>query len=266
MPEIHSTSEVALNGVKILVYGAAGAGKTKLISTLPNPFILSAESGLLSLAKYKLPYMIIESIQDLEEAHDWCLTEEADGYDIVLDSVSEIGETVLSFEKKRNKDPRAAYGEMQTQVADLIRAFRDLQGKNVYMTAKLEKSQDEMGRILYAPSMPGNKAGQALPYFFDEVFAIRVEKNAETKELERYLQTNTDGLWQAKDRSDMLDMWEPMDLGAIIEKIATVAQEAKKISKTPAAKKPASKAKAKTTKSKAKAKPVDWEEDEAEDD
>jgi len=38
----------------------------------------------------------------------------------------------------------------------------------VYMSAKLEKTQDEMGRVLYSPSMPGNKTGQALPYFFDE--------------------------------------------------------------------------------------------------
>ena len=47
------------------------------------------------------------------------------------------------------------------------------------MSAKLEKSQDEMGRVFYAPSMPGNKTGQQLPYFFDEVLALRVEKDAD---------------------------------------------------------------------------------------
>ena len=68
---------------------------------------------------------------------------------------------------------------MQEQIADIIRAFRDIPNKHVLMTAKLEKSTDEMGRILYAPSMPGNKSGQSLPYFFDEVLALRVEKDAD---------------------------------------------------------------------------------------
>ncbi len=45
------------NGVKFLVYGQAGAGKTSLIPTLPNPIILSAEAGLLSIADASLPYI-----------------------------------------------------------------------------------------------------------------------------------------------------------------------------------------------------------------
>jgi hypothetical protein len=68
---------------------------------------------------------------------------------------------------------------MNTTMQDLIRAFRDLPGKHVFMTAKLEKSGDEMGRILYNPGMPGKSLTQGLPYFFDEVLALRVEKDAE---------------------------------------------------------------------------------------
>jgi hypothetical protein len=107
---------------------------------------------------------------------------------------------------------------MQEQMTDIIRAFRDLPGRNVLMTAKLEKQQDEMGRVLYSPSMPGNKTGQALPYFFDEVLALRVEKDAEGS-VQRVLMCDSDGLWLAKDRSGLLDMWEQADLGAIIRKI-----------------------------------------------
>jgi hypothetical protein len=86
------------------------------------------------------------------------------------------------------------------------------------MSAKLEKSQDEMGRMLYAPSMPGNKVGQSLPYFFDEVLALRVERDAEGN-TQRALMCDTDGLWAAKDRSGKLAPWEAPDLGAVIEKI-----------------------------------------------
>jgi hypothetical protein len=156
---------------------------------------------------------------------------------------------------------------MQEQIADVIRSFRDIPNKHVYMSAKLEKSQDEMGRILYAPSMPGNKAGQALPYFFDEVLAIRVEKNTESGELMRVLQTNTDGLWQAKDRSGTLDMWEDMDLGAIITKISTLNDGVAVTAASPViTKKPSAKSKKPAAKPKAKVKDLDFEDDESEDD
>jgi hypothetical protein len=75
-----------------------------------------------------------------------------------------------------------------------------------------------MGRILYAPSMPGNKTGQQLPYFFDEVLALRVERDAEGN-VQRALMCDSDGLWLAKDRSGKLSLWESPDLGSIVEKI-----------------------------------------------
>jgi len=207
------------SGVKTLVYGAAGAGKTSLIKTLPNPIVLSAEGGLLSIQDADLPYLEIASMDDLREAWVWLGTDEGRQYaSVALDSISEIAEVCLNAEKKATKDPRQAYGAMQEQMADIIRAFRDLPGRHVLMTAKLEKSQDEMGRILYAPSMPGNKTGQSLPYFFDEVLALRVERDGEGN-TQRALMCDSDGLWLAKDRSGKLDAWEAPDLGAIINKI-----------------------------------------------
>jgi hypothetical protein len=83
----------------------------------------------------------------------------------------------------------------------------------------VEKAQDESGRILYSPSMPGNKVGQSLPYFFDEVLALRVEKDADGK-AQRALMCDSDGIWLAKDRSGKLDAWEAPDMGAIIEKMS----------------------------------------------
>ena len=216
---LKSTGSMSANGVKLLVYGQAGAGKTSLIKSLPQPIVLSAEGGLLSIQDADLPYIEITSMADLKEAYEWVTGEQGSNFkSVALDSISEIAEVVLNHEKKVNKDPRAAYGAMQEQMADIIRAFRDLPGKHVYMSAKLEKTQDEMGRVLYAPSMPGNKTGQSLPYFFDEVLALRVEKDAEGN-TQRALMCDTDGLWLAKDRSGKLGAWEAPDLGEIIAKI-----------------------------------------------
>lgn len=210
------TGGLSANGVKLLVYGQAGAGKTSLIKTLPNPVVLSAEGGLLSIADADLPFIEISTMDDLHEAYSYVAG--SDYNSVALDSISEIAEVCLNHEKKVNKDPRAAYGSMQEQMADIIRAFRDLPNKHVMMIAKLEKTQDEMGRVLYSPSMPGNKTGQSLPYFFDEVLALRVERDAEGN-TQRALMCDSDGLWLAKDRSGKLGAWEAPDLTEIISKI-----------------------------------------------
>ena len=52
---LKSTATIASSGVKVLVYGQAGSGKTTLIRTAPAPLILSAEAGLLSLAGTDIP-------------------------------------------------------------------------------------------------------------------------------------------------------------------------------------------------------------------
>lgn len=221
--QLKNTRDVHASGIKLLVYGHAGAGKTTLIPSLPSPVVLSAEGGLLSINGADVPYIEINSMATLKEAYAWATesAESAQFESICLDSISEIAEVVLNYEKKNTKDPRQAYGAMQEQMTDVIRAFRDLP-KHVYMTAKLDKATDEQGRMLYSPSMPGNKTGQQLPYFFDEVFALRVEKDAEGNSV-RALMTQSDGLWLAKDRSGKLDAWESADLGAIIAKIGGVA-------------------------------------------
>lgn len=221
--KIKNTSDVHSNGIKALVYGSAGAGKTTLGASMPDPIIISAEGGLLSIQDAGLPYIEVSDMTSLREAFDYVAGPDGDKFrSVVLDSISEIGEVVLIHEKSINKDGRAAYGEMASQMTSIIRAFRDLPGKNVLMTAKVEKSQDENGRVQYAPSMPGSKVGQSLPYFFDEVLALRVEKDADGV-TQRALMCHPDGLWTAKDRSGKLEQWEACDMGDIINKIGGAA-------------------------------------------
>jgi len=219
MINLKSTSTVKSGSIKMLAYGQAGSGKTSLIPTLPAPVILSAEGGLLSISHKEIPFLDISDMDALREAYKWLAeSDEAKQFaSVAIDSISEIAEVCLGKEKALAKDPRAAYGEMQTTMAEIIRSFRDLP-RHILMTAKLEKAQDEMGRMLYSPSMPGNKTGQSLPYYFDIVAALRVEKDAEGV-TQRAMMLESDGMWQAKDRSGKLDQWEAPDLGDIIKKI-----------------------------------------------
>ena len=109
---VRTTGSLAANGVKLLVYGQAGAGKTSLIKTLPAPIILSAEGGLLSIRDANLPYIEISDLDTLREAYAWLTqSDEAKCFEsVALDSISEIAEVVLNAEKKAAKDPRQAYG------------------------------------------------------------------------------------------------------------------------------------------------------------
>ena len=213
------TSQIMNNGITILVYGQSGVGKTTLIKTLPGKvLILSAEAGLLSLRDTDIEYVDIHTMDDLTEAYTYILSNITEYNCIVLDSLSEIGEVILANEKKASKDARMAYLTMQDQILDLVRAFRDLP-ITVYMTAKLEKTKDDItGRIMFAPSLPGQKCSQNLPYHFDEVLCLRCENDDDGKP-QRYLQTFTDSSYCCKDRSGTLEPYETPDLGKIMEKI-----------------------------------------------
>jgi phage nucleotide-binding protein len=219
---LKSTRDAALDGIKILVHGPAGSGKTSLCGTTGgSTLIISAESGLLSLRAFDIPVLEVKTLDQLYEAYQF-VTETDEGKTfqwVCLDSISEIAEVVLNHEKKTAKDPRQAYGALAEKMTDILRAFRDLPGRNVYFACKQERTKDEQsGAMLYFPSMPGNMLKQGVGYFFDEVFALRVEKDADGNPT-RWLQTNRDYNYEAKDRSGSLEMFEPADLSAIAAKI-----------------------------------------------
>ena len=220
--QLKSTKDAALDGIKVLVHGPAGVGKTSLCATTgASTIIISAESGLLSLRGVDIPVIEVKALDQLYEAYDFVVNDpQGQSFEwICLDSISEIAEVVLNHEKKVAKDPRQAYGALAEKMTDLIRAFRDLPGRNVYFSCKQERAKDEQsGAMLYYPAMPGNMLKQGVGYFFDEVMALRVEKDAEGNPT-RWLQTSRDFNYEAKDRSGALDMFESPDLSAIAAKI-----------------------------------------------
>lgn len=212
--------EAKINGLKCLVHGPSGAGKTTLLGTITEPLmIISAEGGMLSLGGKTIPVSVIDTIEDLNILHGWVLNDPqfAQFRWIALDSISEVAEKILAAEKALARDPRKAYGEMQDQLWSVIRKFRDLPGRNVVFTAKQERVGDTG---FHQASLPGNKAGQGVDYFFDEVFALRAETdpNDSSKKV-RALQTGLDDKYAAKDRSGGLDFFEPPNLMHVKDKI-----------------------------------------------
>lgn len=219
-----TTTAEATKHVKCLIYGPSGIGKTTLCKTAPNPIIISAERGLLSLDDVDIPVMEVETTDDIDEAYE--VITGADGADfqtVCIDSLSDIAEALLSqFKQDCGKDPRKAYGQLNDVVMDLARKFRDIPGKHVYITAKLKRIvDDDSGLTTYMPAMPGQQLGPALPYLYDFVMPMRTGVAGvagEEEEEYRFLQTYSDLQWTGKDRSGKLDHEEEPDLTKLFAK------------------------------------------------
>ncbi|MFB6351259.1 MAG: ATP-binding protein, partial [Bradymonadaceae bacterium] len=216
------------HGIKILVHGPSGSGKTRLCGTTGEDeytIIISAERGLMSLRDHDIDAIEVTSIQQFREARDY--VQRAEKYRwVILDSVSEVAEVILEEEMEQNRDGRAAYGEMADRVLSIIRDFRNL-SCNVVMTAK-QGREDDQGTKLFVPQLPGRKLTQNVSYMFDEVFAIRVERNSDGT-VESRVQTQRDRQYECKDRSGALEFFEEPNLEAIYDKIVEEAgiEEAK---------------------------------------
>lgn len=209
------------HGIKALVYGAAGSGKTSLCGTAPSPIILSAEAGLLSLRNKSIPVITITTAKDLDNAFEWCKTDaKKHGIEtICLDSISEIIEQILRDEKSKTKDGRAAYGEMADRGIALVKKFRDLPGFHVLITAKQITGTDAITGVPKAmPTAPGQQVGSALPYLFDLVMHAATDKDA-SGNVYHYLRTHASFNAEAKDRSGALDEIEFPDFANIVAKI-----------------------------------------------
>jgi hypothetical protein len=222
------------HGIKILVYGSAGAGKTRLCGTAPKPIIISAEAGLLTYKKMideglldpATPVIEVHSIETVEAAYEWC-RDNATSYGILtlaLDSISEITEKCLQAEKAKTKDPRQAYGEMAGRVIELVKKFRDLPGFHVVITAKQTSVKDPITGVEKAsPTAPGQQVGPQLPYLFDMVFHAYTDKDPTTGATFHALRTHAAFNVEAKDRSGVLDEVEYPDLTHLINKILAPA-------------------------------------------
>ena len=223
MPIKVTTTRQSTDAVKMIIYGDSGVGKTTLCSTAPKPIIISAEKGLLSLAEFDLPVIEITSIEELDEAYDWCMANKDKYETICLDSITEIAEICLAELQIKYADGRKQYGELQAEIPKKIRRFRDINKKHVMFIAQIDRFEDAYSGISsFKPSMPGKYLVKKAPFFFDEVLALRIgemRKEDGGSEEYRYLQTQPDLQYHAKDRSGKLNKIERPNLKMIINKV-----------------------------------------------
>lgn len=231
--EITSTKGTHSNGIKCLVYGQSGVGKTTLAKTIPEKtLIISAESGLLSLADYDIDVFDLnqfktaeQKVASLGEVYRLLTTKEyQDKYQcIFVDSITEVAQLIVQFLKTKypdRKDALVMWGEYSEKIKSFIKAYRDLQGYDVVFTALRAVEKDDVGRRYFGIDMNG-KISIQIEALLDELFCLEVIQN-EDGEKKRVLITNKTDQYSAKDRSGKLSNYEPADLEVVFNKIKGV--------------------------------------------
>jgi hypothetical protein len=98
-------------------------------------------------------------------------------------------------------------------------------GKHVVFVAILDEKLDDFNRKVFVPQIEGAKTAAELPGIVDEVVTL-AEIKAEDGTSYRAFITHTLNPYgyPAKDRSGQLDLQEPPNLRALIDKCATATQ------------------------------------------
>lgn len=227
------------NGIKMLLYGQTGTGKTRTAGQLfeagYKPLFISAESGTKSIAQYDIP-MVDVSVSDkgetlkmekrfdrLGEIYQWVKDGKHDFRTIFVDSFTEINKTLIEALKAQPEyaDPKNTlklYGENMVRMVKLARAFRDLP-YNVVLVCLASTDKDEVGKRFIQPDLVG-KVSEHLPPLMDEVLYLHtVEKDGKTL---TQIQTKSGNSVVAKDRSGQLLPIENYEMGEIFKKLGAV--------------------------------------------
>jgi len=230
-PEIKAAKEHAiLFGVKSLIYGPAGVGKTPLIETAPRPLLLSIEPGLLSMRNSNVPTVLAQDAKAIDNFFQWFFnSNETKAYDTLgIDSASYMANVYLLAAMKgtskqgNKKHGMAAYGEMAENVMEHLRTLFFVKEKHVYMICK-EEIADVEYQSLRRPFFPGNVLNTDLPYLYD--FILRLAKyNAipgapAGENLAFQCVGNMNIL--ARNRTGNLNEYEPPHFGALVNKAIT---------------------------------------------
>lgn len=218
---LQSTKNISANGYKIVIYGDTGVGKTHLVKTAPNPFLLASERKLSPLNDSNIPYVTIESLQDLVGWVEWfTFSNEAKQFEtLAIDSFSEIGELILADELPKHKNKLQAYGAVSEGLQSVARDIMAIQGRNAYIITHQEKEKDEAsGLMLYGPAMVGKQLAPALKYLFEGTWRLYTYRDKDGN-LQRAIRTEGDNQYTASNSLGGLAPDEPADLTNIFNKI-----------------------------------------------
>lgn len=222
---IRNTKDLVSPGklkLKVLLYAPSGFGKTSWAASAPNPGFCSAETGhgggILSASGKGIDFFEPKSYSDVELFANGDVFKDKDT--LVLDGMSYLTQTLvrdeaLTIPRKGGESPKRAKGILELDdfgvLAELERrvlARMLSQDSHTIVTCLqdyYEPPQDGKPEKLGGPSLPGQmRLGSSA--MFDIVLrmgtrsALRNPKDASSRYVQRYLQTEADGRYAAKCR------------------------------------------------------------------
>jgi hypothetical protein len=247
-------------GVKALIVGLTGVGKTSLLRTL-NPdrtLFIDVEAGDLSVQDVPadtIPISDWPAARDLacqiggpdpsypptacySQAHFEAVgaLEGLSKYDtIFVDSDTAISR--LSFrwseqqseaysERTGKKDVRAAYGLHGREMIAWHNQLQRARDKNIVFVAILEKIVDDFNKTEWQPQFEGAKTGRELPGIVDEIITMQWIDFGDGVPVRAFVCTSPNRWgFPAKDRSGRLEQIEKPHLGELIAKLTAIKRE-----------------------------------------
>lgn len=251
-------------GVKALILGVPGVGKTTLLRTLPaeTTLFVDLEAGDLAVQDFPCDTMRPKTWEDCRDlavylggpnaalpasaAYSQAHYERVmsamsgdagalDKYDTYfVDSITVASRLCFAwatqqpeaFSDKGKADTRGAYGLLGREMLGWLSQLQHIRAKNVIFVSILEFVTDEFKRGTWQAQVEGSKTGREMPGIVDQVISMALVAFDEAEPPQRCLICQQPNEWSypAKDRSGRLDTFEPPDLGALIAKITAPAK------------------------------------------
>jgi len=218
-------------GVKAIIYGQPGTGKTPMLNTCPRPVLLATEAGLGSMRDSNLPTFDAYTPARIEEFFEWFLkSREASNFDtLAIDSGSQLAETILARELDREKHGKKAYGEMAKHCMEWFDALYFMPQKHIIVNCKMMKA--EAGKTIVQqggaftvevqyqsqPYFPGQALNISVPHRFDQILYV-AEAHVPGIGKTTAIHTKGGADYLARDRFGNLAALEEPHLGKLIQK------------------------------------------------
>lgn len=214
--------------VSVLIYGAAGVGKTYSLAGLPesSTLIVDTDKGLATIADKKFDVIVPESMEEVLELLDDLHTKEHKYKYVVFDSLSELDALLLEFVTSKAKKTFAElkqHGDKSQILRRIIRMIRDLthNGINIIaicreFQAKVEESEGGF-KSTTSPLIgdSGGKFSQETAGMFDAVGRLVVVKGGK-----RVLWFGPSDSAICKSRVQGLEGEQPNDMKVVFSKVS----------------------------------------------
>ena len=252
------------SGIKGIIVGPAGIGKTSLLYTLEpdTTLFVNAEAGELSVQEWggdmvrlrtwtearnlaavvggPNPAYASEEVYSLAHYNAACEALGKDAFGkygtIFIDSITEISRVCFAWAKQQPEsfsertgkpDTRGTYGLLGREMVAWLKQFQHAPKVNVWLVGLLNEVKDDFGRITHTMQVEGAKTGLEAPGITDQVISM-VQMTPEEGNPYRAFVTHAVNPWgyPAKDRSGRLDLIEEPHLGKLMAKISAPAKPA----------------------------------------